>query len=67
MHDNDEISDAQKQLARILWFLRQAVNNTNAVTLDSNEIGRLAVQFKLALDAENATLVFEPDLSDVTK
>jgi hypothetical protein len=66
MHDNDEVSDDEKELRRVHCFLQQARAATGIV-LGDGDVARLAMAFRNAMNADGAGMIWMPREESVTR
>jgi hypothetical protein len=66
MHDNDVVTDDEKELRRVHCFIREAVKATGIVISDG-DVARLAMSFRNAMRTDGAGMIWMPREESVTR
>ena len=66
MHDDDEVSDGEKELRRCHCFMHEARKATGIVISDG-DVARLAMAFRNAMRTDGAGLLWLPHEESVTR
>jgi hypothetical protein len=66
MHDNDVVTDDEKELRRVHCFMHEARKSTGIVISDG-DVARLAMAFRNAMRTDGAMLLWAPQIEDVKR
>jgi hypothetical protein len=66
VHDNDVVTDDEKELRRVHCFMHEA-RKTTGIVISDGDVARLAMAFRNAMCADGAGMIWMPREESVTR